>query len=751
MNEKKVLKILVVDDNIAIHRDIVKILTVPEESNLKKLNQTLFATDETKKKSYLPEFKIDTASSGEEGFALVKKSVQDKNPYALAFVDIRMPPGWDGIETIKHMWQLDNNIQVVICTAFSDYTWEQTIEQLGETDNLLILKKPFDNTTVRQLAYALTKKWQLTNDSLQYTSLLEQQVNERTSALQESYSLVKATLESSNDGVLVVNNQNQIVDYNQKTVNMWQLSKTLLDKKQAMQLCEFMKDQVENPDEFFRNIQELMADKDSVRIDTIRFKDGKLYEYYTQPQKLKEETIGRVFNFRDITERDKLEKILHHQATHDALTGLSNRILLIDKINQSIKAAQKNHAGFSLLFLDLDRFKLINDSFSHAVGDALLQEISKRLRTVIDEDETISRLGGDEFVVILNQNVDLKYITTKAKKIIEQIVKPYPVENRQVKVGVSIGVCIYPKDGDTAEILLRNADNAMYAAKKRHTDNFQFYSDEMSLQSLARLEQEIQIREALTKDEFFLTYQPEVDLANGKIVAVEALLRWQHPQKGVIQPLDFLNVAEDTGLILPIGEMVLRRACAQNKAWQRAGFAPIRVAVNITSAQILNQNLVTLVKDVLKETKLDAKYLELELTENILVGSDEVIHTINNLKKIGLIISIDDFGTGYSSLSSLRKIPIDRLKIDSSFVRHLNSEDDAVVIRAIIALAKNLNLEVIAEGVENQGQLDFLKKHDCSDIQGFYFSKPLTPENLEGLLKDSSSLQKILHLESEAH
>lgn len=736
-------RIIVIDDNPAIHQDFIKILKADAPTEADELRKKIFGDTDLNQTNglSLPQFEIDTASQGQEGVAAIKQALEQGKPYSLAFVDIRMPPGWDGIETIKHIWELDKDIQVVICTAFSDYSWEATVEHLGQSDNLLVLKKPFDNIAVRQLAVALTKKWQLFQDARKYTSNLKKQVADRTLSLQKSLSLVKATLESSGDGVLVLNEKGTIVEFNQKFLRMWGIPPSV-NNKTTSTIIEYMKSQLEAP-EFFASIEKNLAALNSVHIDTLKLKNGKVFEYYSQPQKLAKKTVGRVWNFRDITKRSKLEKALQHQATHDALTGLPNRVMLLDCIRAAIKEAGKNKTSFALLFLDLDRFKLVNDSLSHEVGDQLLQAAAIRLAANIGVDDILARLGGDEFVIILkhiHQEVD---VLIKANRILNIFTQGFRLDNRDLIVTASIGISLFPKDGLSVDILLRNADSAMYSAKELRGNNCKFYTSAMNAQSLAKLEQETQLRLAIERHEFFLCFQPEIDLTNEKLVAVEALIRWRHPEKGVILPMEFIPLAEETGLIVPIGEWVLRTACQQCKIWQDQGNPTLRVAVNVSAAQFIQQNFTQVIDNILTKIGLSPESLELELTENVIVSSPVIIKAITELKNLGVMIALDDFGTGYSSLSYLKKIPLDRLKIDSSFIQHIQSAtDDEVIIRAVIAMAKNLDFKVLAEGVETQNQLDFLKKYDCGDVQGFYFSKPLTPEEFEEFIKNNSTKKK---------
>jgi len=737
MTDENAFRILVIDDSPNIHRDFIKILKTSSSSKLDKLSESLFGTTSDDNK-YLPKFEIDLASQGQEGVKLVQKSIEQGRAYSLAFVDIRMPPGWDGIETIKKIWKLDKNIQIVICTAYSDYSWESTVSHLGKTDSLLILKKPFDNVSVRQLACALTTKWKLAEESRQYTAKLKQTVEDRTLSL----SLVKSTLESSSDGILVVNLDGMIIDYNQKIINMLEIPQSVIDTKIQDNLFDFLSKKITDPDKFFSHMKE-MNGLDEISIDMLNFKDGKILECYSQPHKLNNKTIGRILDFRDVTKRIRLEMELQHQATHDTLTGLANRVKLLDRLRVAIKTSEETDSKFAVLFLDLDRFKLVNDSMSHAAGDELLKTAADRLKTMIRTEDTLARLGGDEFVIIFMNIVKIENVENKIRQLLDVFSEPFEVNFRNVTLTASVGVSMYPKDGTSVNSLLRSADAAMYRAKATKGNAFEFYTVDMSMASLAELEQESGLRAAIANNEFFLCYQPQIDLSTEKLVAVEALIRWKHPEKGVLLPMDFIPLAEETGLINQIGLWVLRSACYQNKAWQDAGFPPMRVAVNVSSQQFMQQNLVSTIQSVLDETKLDPKYLELELTENVILSSPEIIKTVSELKNLGVSIAIDDFGTGYSSLSYLHRIPLDRLKIDGSFIRHIQSTtDDDAIIRAVIAIAQNLNLDVVAEGVETKAQLNFLKQLDCGDGQGYYFNKPLTSQELEEIMRNPKPKEK---------
>jgi len=442
-----------------------------------------------------------------------------------------------------------------------------------------------------------------------------------------------------------------------------------------------------------------------------------------------------------LREREAYEVELQHQATHDMLTGLPNRVLLHERITQLVSHARQTVQGIAVLFIDLDRFKSINDSFGHSVGDALLTAVASRLRSAVRDSDVVARLSGDEFVVVLSGISEKEDVENVAKKVLGEISRPYEVEQQALCITGSIGVSIYPRDGDTSDMLLRNADAAMYCAKDQ-TGNVKFYNRELGAQVNEHMALESSLRQAVDHQEFEVYYQPQVDIKSGRINGVEALIRWRHPELGMISPDRFIPLAEETGLIVPIGEWVLRTACAQVKAWHVAGFSDLTVAVNFSAKQFQKNDLFDLVRRILDETKLGAEYLEIELTESLLMkDSDVTVQTLRQLKEMGAIMALDDFGTGYSSLSYLRRFPIDVVKIDCSFIRDVtNNVDDALLTKAIISMAKSLNLKTVAEGVETEGQLNFLKENQCDTIQGYYFSRPLPADDVTAMLFNKKHL-----------
>ncbi len=432
---------------------------------------------------------------------------------------------------------------------------------------------------------------------------------------------------------------------------------------------------------------------------------------------------------------------LEHLAHHDALTGLPNRILLQDRLGQAIELARRQGRQLAVMFMDLDRFKHINDSLGHAVGDQLLQSVAQRLVDCVRQSDTISRQGGDEFVLLLPNIEHAEDAAYSAQKMLGALAQPHLIEGHDLHISVSIGISIYPNDGQDAEALIKSADTAMYYAKENGRNNYKFFEQDMNDRAVQRQSIESSLRRALERREFVLHYQPKTNLHSGEIVGVEALIRWQHPERGLLPPAQFVSIAEDCGLILPIGRWVLREACLQARAWLQAGLPPITVAVNTSALEFRAKDFLENIRATLEDTRLEPRYLEIELTESVLMrdaeSSDSVLHA---LAELGVKIAIDDFGTGYSSLSYLRQFPIDTLKIDQSFVNQISSNpDDATIVGAVISMGKSLKKRVIAEGVESPEQHAFLLTQGCDEGQGYYFGRPVVPEAFATLLQAGTS------------
>ena len=475
-------------------------------------------------------------------------------------------------------------------------------------------------------------------------------------------------------------------------------------------------------------------------------KDGTIFPVYLMSD-LVMNSEGNVFatvtTCEDISERKRNEETINNLAFYDVLTGLPNRSLFNDRLRQELAKARRNNQLLAIVFIDLDRFKVINDTFGHNTGDMFLRAVSERLKGIMREGDTVSRPGGDEFLLLFPDIADIEAVSLIIKKIIKKLSEVFILSDKELYITASIGVSVFPDNGNDAETIVKQADTAMYYAKEQGRNNYQFYTPAISTASAEKIEIAGNLRKALQQNELMLFYQPQVDLIGGKIIGAEVLLRWQNKEFGLIPPSRFIPIAEETGLIKSIGEWLLRSACAQTKAWQEDGFPPMLMSVNVSMYQFKDKSFIQFLRDVLQETKLDPQYLVLELTESALMENSALtISMLKELKSFGIDIAIDDFGTGYSSLSYLKYLPLSKVKLDQSFVQSVTiNPNDEAISKAVIAMAHSLNLKVVAEGIENIDQLSFLRSHQCDEGQGFLFSKPL-PENefveLLTIFKDKS-------------
>ncbi|MCD7034540.1 EAL domain-containing protein [Metabacillus sp. GX 13764] len=541
----------------------------------------------------------------------------------------------------------------------------------------------------------------------------------------------RSVIESANDAIILANRDAEIISWNLGAERMFGYKK---DEAIGEKLQLIIPDPCRNNINsfLFENISDLAGS--TTELTGLR-KNGEELPIELSLAAWGEN--GQVFFsgiIRDITERKKTESKINRLVYRDPLTGLPNRLLLNDRLKLAISQAEESKKNIGILFIDLDRFKNINDSLGHATGDLLLVEVGKRIKAAIGESDTLSRQGGDEFIILLPQT-DANELTKKAQKIIDLFSQSIMIREYELFVTPSIGVAMYPVDGKDIETLIKNADTAMYRVKEQGKNSFQFYAPSMNATVSRKMLLEIGMRKALERDEFKVFYQPQVDVKDGKLIGVEALMRWMHPEWGSISPAEFIPIAEETGLILTLGEWVLEQACVQNKAWQNNGYQPFKVGVNISSRQFQHSNLVEMVKNVLAKTGLAPEYLELELTESIIQSSEDAVVKMQQLRDMGIHLSIDDFGTGYSSLSYLKTFPINTLKIDQTFTRNIYTDPkDASLVDTIINMAHNLDLKVIAEGVETEEQLRFLEEKQCNEAQGYFFSRPIPAEELEIVL-----------------
>ncbi|MBV6624224.1 MAG: EAL domain-containing protein [Rivularia sp. (in: Bacteria)] len=596
------------------------------------------------------------------------------------------------------------------------------------------------------------KKCQKTN------SELKDEVNRRTlelhqeiakhqciqKELEESLSLQKTTLETTTDGILLVDSKGCITGYNHKFVEMWGIPQRLITSGKYAQVLEFVSNQLKKPDEFFTSASQLESYPNNEIYDWIEFKDGRIFERYSQPQYIGSEIVGRVWSFRDISERFKAEAKIQHQANHDLLTNLPNRMQFYQRLLESLIKASQSRSKLAVCFLDLDRFKTINETLGHKIGDKLLQSVAQRLHRGLRSCDIIARWGGDEFTLLLSQIKDTQDAARIAEEILRILKPAFLIDNHVLHVSASIGIAVYLKHGKDGETLIKNADAALNRAKSQGRNNYQIYNSTINSQASELLSLENSLHYALERDELKLYYQPQVDITTGEIQKFEALLRWQHPQYGLISPSKFIPIAEETGLIVPISEWVLETACAQTKDWQKiTGNQPVKVAVNLSPRQFQQPDLVETVRRILAQTQLSPQYLELEITESAAMQNvDFSTKILTQLYDMGVSISIDDFGTGYCSFNYLKQFPIHCLKIDRSFVKDLtNDTNDAAIVTAMIALAHGLNFSVVAEGVETEEQRNLLRILECESMQGNLFSAAVCHrEATELLLKSKSRL-----------
>ncbi len=747
-------RILIIDDNAAIHQDFAKILAAPRSSDeLATLGADLFGelADAAPVRADSPlSFELNFASQGEQGAQLVQAAVERGEPFSVAFVDMRMPPGWDGVRTIRRLWELDPDLQCVICTAYSDYSWEEILQQLGVSDKLLLLRKPFDPAEVGQLACSLAEKWRLARHAHLKLEQLRAMVAERTAQLAESEARYALAAAGANDGLWDWNIARGEVFY----ATRWNAILGLPADEPTVAGPERWLSRV-HPDDLPGVRAELDALSSGAQGQMsieyrMRHADGQ-YRWVACRGAVRLGEDGQALraagSHTDITNRKVAEVQLQFDAMHDALTGLPNRVLLKQRLEHCLAHRRRNSQfRFAAMFIDLDRFKVVNDSLGHIVGDALLVELSRRFTQCIRETDTIAtpnnvsgvaRLGGDEFVVLLEGFKNDEDALRVAERLLESVSAPVTCEGHTIHASLSIGVALGSADYACAEDLLRDADTALYRAKGAGRGRYQLFSAEQHTAAVARFEIETELRRALDQREFLLEYQPIVGLTTGAVSHFEALIRWQHPTRGRISPADFIPVAEDSGLIVPIGQFVIEEACRQILAWQQQGLDAI-VNVNVSSKQFARPSFVEELSALV--CGLPYQSLRIEVTESTLID-EHAVGRCHELAKLGALVYLDDFGTGYSSLSYLTRLPVHALKIDRSFVSKLTTDAaSAMIVQAILMLAATLKVVVVAEGVETEAEADKLRGLGCQYGQGYLWSKSVSAERASEFLRAHEQL-----------
>ena len=742
-------RILVIDDNRAIHIDFAKSLGRTRPSNaLALLAADLFEEAPVSVAAPAISFDLSFADQGEEGAALAAAAIADGAPFAVAFVDMRMPPGWDGVATIKKLWELDPELQCVICTAYSDHSWEEILAELGVNDRLLLLRKPFDSAEVCQLAAALTEKWQLARRAHLKLEQLRGMVEEQTRQLAESESRYALAAAGSNDGLWDWDFATDEVFYSKR----WSALLGLPANEPLLAPIDHWSNRI-HPEDLpgcrvaIDSLKTGSAEQISIE-HRVLHADGQ-YRWMLCRGAMCRTDDGMprraAGSQTDITQRRMAEAQLRHDATHDALTGLANRALLVDRLTRCL-AWKQRHPSFryAVLFIDLDRFKIINDSLGHLVGDALLVALARRLSicvrttdTVAISDGNVARLGGDEFVVLLEGLANDADAMRVAERLLAAVAEPIEAGGHTLHASLSIGVALGLPSYGAAEDILRDADTALYRAKDAGRGRFAVFSDELHVAAMDRWQIESDLRVAIGRRQLALLYQPIVSLANGAVLHCEALIRWHHPTRGLITPDRFIPLAEDTGLIIEIGQWVIEEACRQVKAWEARGISTA-IAVNVASRQFEQPSFIDDLRKTLAAADVAPASICLEITESATMDP-RAVDTCSRLAELGFHLHLDDFGTGYSSLSYLTRMPIHALKIDRSFVsRIVDDPMSATIVQTVLTLAAALGMTSIAEGVETAAQADLVRAMKCDAGQGYLWSRPVDPERAFEIMRRPS-------------
>jgi diguanylate cyclase (GGDEF)-like protein/PAS domain S-box-containing protein len=702
-------------------------LPAPPSADLLRSLKVLYVEDDPEIRRQLVLFlsrrvgELLVAENGQDGLNQFQESRPD-----IVVTDIVMPL-MDGLKMAEGIKNLDDDVPVIVTTAFNDQDFFLNAIEVGIDHYVL---KPIHLDSLLEAIRRAAKN-----------VLQKREIDKKNRALQ----LAAMVFESSIEGILITGPDNAIISVNRAFSEITGYSAEEVQGQNPRMFASGRHDRT-----FYREMWEVLQKSGHWQGEVWnRRKNGEVFpEFLTLSIQRDEqgEVAHHIALFTDITQSKFDEERIERLAYYDPLTDLPNRVLLQDRLAQALATAQRDGHCVAILMLDLDRFKNINESLGHGVGDIVLQLVAQRLRGSVGTADTVARLGGDEYLVVMGslgdaQNAALEAAQT-AQNILAAFQAPVVVDGKELGVSLSIGISIFPNDGDDQQSLMKNADSAVYSAKEAGRNTYQFYTRDMNASMLETLLIENALRRALEREEFRLFFQPQVDLHSGKIVGAEALIRWQHPEQGLLAPLTFIPIAEDSGLIIPIGEWVLREACRKLKAWHNAGFSGLVVAVNMSAVQFRQENLAERIVAIAAETGAALEHIELELTESMIMHNAEaMIESMHVLKALNLKLSIDDFGTGYSSLSYLKRFPIDKLKIDRSFVNDITENPaDLAISRVVIDLGRNLGLRVIAEGVESAEQLSLLRDHGCDEIQGYFFSKPVPAEEFEAMLRADKHL-----------
>jgi len=658
------------------------------------------------------------AENGQEGLDLYTQHRPD-----IVVTDIVMPL-MDGLKMAEGIKALDADTPIIVTTAFNDQDFFLNAIEVGIDHYVL---KPIHLDSLLEAVRKAAR-----------TAVQQRELETKGRALQ----LAAKVFERSVEGIMITDRDNNIISVNRAFSEITGFAAHEVIGENPRILGSGRHDRAFYLD-MWRDLTEVGHWQGEL---WNRRKNGEIFPQWmtiSVDRDANGKIVHYISGFVDISQQKYDEERIERLAYYDPLTDLPNRVLLRDRLTRVLAAAQRNSRLAALLMLDLDRFKNINDSLGHSVGDAVLQAVAERLRSCVREADTVARLGGDEYIVVMADMGDAQDVATAAKKILEAFSLPVIAGGKELGVTLSIGISVFPLDGTDEQTLMKNADSAVYSAKQAGRNTYQFYTPDMNASTLETLMIENALRRALERQEFRLFFQPQVDLRSGKIIGAEALIRWMHPERGLVPPCSFISIAEDSGLILPIGEWVLLEACRNLKSWHDAGHTSLTVAINLSAVQFRQENLSERIEAIGRETGVDLQYIELELTESMIMhNADATIACMHAMKALNVQLSIDDFGTGYSSLSYLKRFPIDKLKIDRSFVADITENPaDLAISNVIIDLSHNLNLRAIAEGVETEGQLNLLRANGCDEIQGFHFSKPVPADEFMAMLLAGKQLQ----------
>ncbi len=685
-------------------------------------------------------YEADKALGGTEAMEFLKQKRFD-----VVLLDLIMP-GISGHDILDFVSREKLACKVIVVSGDASFSGVKHALHCGAFD---FVKKPYEPGELISTMETALRQCQLESQNL----LMEEQ-------LQESESLHRFIVNSSPDLVYMLDRNGCFTFINDRIDTLLGYTKDELIGKHYSELVD--DDHLEQASHTFneRRIGERAAHNVEMRLKSRLTRRGSRFSHsqniwveltaegiYSDPkERTRDKFVGTYGTARDISERKEHEQQINFQAYHDLLTHLPNRALLKDRLNLGIAQARRNKRKLAVMFLDLDRFKLVNDTLGHSMGDRLLKAVANRLQSCLRRGDTLSRFGGDEFTLLLPEVRTRDDVVVIASKILDRLNSPFVIDGHELFVGASIGIAMYPEAGDTGETLIQNADIAMYHIKGRGKNGYQFFSEEMNHKFSTRLTTERELRNGLAQGELRVYYQPQVSLSTGRIAGVEALVRWQHPARGVVEPIEFLPVAEETGLITQIDEFVQQQAFEDVAGWRRAGLGDINLSVNLSTTQLEQESFVERFTSMLEASGLEPSAVKLEITEHTLMQDMEVIiPKLKEMRKRGLCIAVDDFGTGYSSLSYLQQFPISTLKVDRTFVSDIRADNsDASIINAIVAMARGLNLELIAEGVENRTQLKYLRSQGCSEAQGFIFSRALPAQEVVELLRNNAFEELIL-------